>query len=144
MNTNCLISRLITNCELIQEFCLKKPSETNDQFATDCERLRELAQFINRISAEFFLEAVHENGFRIFVRLSSIYTDKIAEQIKVKRKIHPNYMRLLKLVLNYGDWMVEMYGELKDEQKNTVSSSGQLFVKTKPGFTNWRVYERVK
>lgn len=144
MNETRFIDPLIANCELIRRFCSENRSETNDQFGADCERMCGSAQFISRIAAEFFLDSVHDNGFMTFVRLSSIYTNKIAKQIQTRQKIHPHYVKLIKLILIYADWLTDLYGDLKKEQKNGASSNGQLIVKTTSGLMCKRLFEGMK
>ena len=134
--------RMIVNCKIIRKYCSENACETNDRFAVGVERLFESAGFIHRIAADFYLGSVPDNGFVTFVRLSASYTDKIVEQVR-KNKIHPDYVRLLRLVLNYADLLTDLYGSLRDEQKDEATK-GQLFMRTKPWFTLKRIYESVK
>lgn len=136
-------NRMVANYELIRKYCAATVSETNTQFAADCERMFQTAELIHRIASDFYFDSVPDNGFVTFVRLSAIYTDKIVKQIQ-SNQLHQHYVKLMKLVLIYGDFLAHLYGELKDEEKAEHSSKGQLFVREKSGILYKEIYRAVK
>ena len=148
MNENDLaFNRMVVNHKLIRKYCIENACETNDRFAADCDRLLKSAEFVHRIASEYYFDSIHDNGFVTFIRLASIYTDKIVEQIGKSsgtNKIHSNYLKLMKLVLNYADWMLNMHEDLKDDRKDEKNEGNGLYVRTKSGFAYRRLYESTK
>ena len=136
--------RMVANCELIRKYCSENVCETNDQFASDCERLFKVAELIHRIAPDFYFDCVPDNGFVTFVRLSAAYTDKLVNQIQTNGKFHPHYVKLMRLVLKYASFLAKLYGDLKDEETKDSSEKGQLFVRNRPGFSNKEIYDAVR
>ena len=118
------INNLIFNCEYIRKYCLNNKCDENARLNKDCEQLLECAKFVDQIADDFTLEGIPSNGFFIFLRLLTSYTNEIVHQIKTKNRIDPKFISLLHVIFLYKDWLLKTYELLKNEMepKRNVNS----------------------
>lgn len=114
------IDQLLSNFDLIKEHCLRKEQcEANEHLAADCDELRKSAQTINKMANEFiYFDALQENGFFVFLAILTAYTDVMVRQLKTEKQIKTDLIEMLKAMLLYRNFLMDLYEELKSEESS--------------------------
>ena len=114
------LNKLFSNCDFIKNFCLSKKCEENAKLIECCDKLIKSARLVDEIANDYILfEDVPENGFILFLRVITSFSDQIVNQIKNKNKIDPDILRLAKLIFLYDEWLMDIYGRLKKEANDS-------------------------
>ena len=119
------LDKLVLNLDLVSNHCSTNQSEGNGKLIEYCERLIKSARFVDQIAYDddFMFEGMPENGFVLYLRVITSYTDQIVNQIKTKNKIDFDFIKLFTLVFLYEKWLIETYNVLKMEAKDELNGS---------------------
>lgn len=139
-----MCDQLVANCARIQEYCLQNESDPNKSLINDCEQLVCLAKFVAGVADDYKFEALTSNGFTSFLRMATVYTDQIVNQI-TKNKIEADFLKLFRLFFPYGDCLKEMDEKLKKEKELFYGEDGfqHLMIKEK-GMSRKELYDGVQ
>lgn len=138
-----MCDELITNCDLIQEFCLQNDSDQNKRLINDCERLVGSAKFVAKIADEYKFETLASNGFVQFLRIATVFTGQLLRQIKTKNKVEADFARLFRSFFSIGDYLVYIHDKLKEERNaffGADKSSGHFMIKER-NLSRRRMYD---
>ena len=149
------LDRLLLNCEYIAKFCRNNRCEANERLRVNCvERLVQSSRFFDKISSEFFFKKIPQNGFVQFLKIATIFTDQIANQIKAKNQIDRRTRKLFESIIFCADWLTTTCKQLKSEKDEASQSSlgsnmssvsnGQHLIRKKLDLRSKHFYELIK
>lgn len=111
MNNSSEIEKLILNCDLIKTYCIT--NETNERLIDDCEKLLESAKMINEIAIKKTLENLTINGYVLFLRVITSYTDELFKQISTKNRLDPKLIKIFDSIFVYSNTLFNIHRTLE-------------------------------
>lgn len=111
------IDRLISNCNFIKNFCSIGTDKLDRLMIENCDRLIETSKQLDKIALNYCFQNIPTNGFILFFKIVTVFTDRIVNQIEKDNKIKLDFVDLFKLVDSYRELIWLIYENLKNEEK---------------------------
>lgn len=127
------LDKLIANCDYIKKHCNHFQSNYDDKLIEKFDDLLQASRFIDEIAGQFCTENFTLNGFVLYNRIVTSYTDQLVKQVKTKNKLDSNFLKILTLIFKYKDWLIDTYETILNEEKvnnNEIQKEKLLIVKS--------------
>ena len=114
------LDKLMCNCDCIREDCFKNK---NDKLIKNLDQLLKSARFVDEITYDFAYKNVPANGFLIFLKIPTSYSDLIVNEIEKKSKIEDDLLKQMKAILLYEEWILVVYKLLVNQAKDKFNNN---------------------